>query len=103
MRQARALVFPSIYEGFGIPPLEAMSQNCPVLASAASAVREVCGPAAEYFNYSDDAALARLMEQALVGGESWRTARITAGAERVRLFSWRRSAEALAQSCAELA
>ena len=43
-----ALVFPSTYEGFGLPPLEAMSCGCPVIASTAAAVPEVCGDAALY-------------------------------------------------------
>jgi len=46
LRHARALVFPSLYEGFGIPPLEAMLVGCPVLASDIPPVREVCGQAA---------------------------------------------------------
>lgn len=48
-QHAACFVFPSIYEGFGIPPLEAMSCGCPVIASTAPAVREVCGDAALYF------------------------------------------------------
>lgn len=46
MRNARALVFPSLYEGFGLPPLEAMQVGCPVLASNIPAVAEACGDAA---------------------------------------------------------
>ncbi|NBD20657.1 glycosyltransferase [Aquabacterium fontiphilum] len=48
-QHAACFVFPSLYEGFGIPPLEAMSCGCPVIASTAPAVREVCGEAALYF------------------------------------------------------
>lgn len=46
--QAQALVFPSLYEGFGFPVLEAMSKGCPVVTSSSGALREVCGEAAEY-------------------------------------------------------
>jgi glycosyltransferase involved in cell wall biosynthesis len=49
-RQAAALVFPSLYEGFGLPPLEAMACGCPVAASDLPALREVCGDAVRYFD-----------------------------------------------------
>jgi glycosyltransferase involved in cell wall biosynthesis len=45
---AEALVFPSLYEGFGLPPLEAMASGCPVVASSAASIPEVCGDAAIY-------------------------------------------------------
>ena len=49
-RQAYALVYPSIYEGFGLPPLEAMASGCPVICSNASSLPEVVGDAGEYFD-----------------------------------------------------
>jgi glycosyltransferase involved in cell wall biosynthesis len=49
-RRAAALVFPSLYEGFGQPPLEAMASGCPVACSTAGALPEVCGSAARYFD-----------------------------------------------------
>jgi glycosyltransferase involved in cell wall biosynthesis len=49
-RRASALVFPSLYEGFGQPPLEAMASGCPVATSTAGSLPEVCGPAARYFD-----------------------------------------------------
>ena len=49
-RRASALVFPSLYEGFGQPPLEAMASGCPVACSTAGALPEVCGNAARYFD-----------------------------------------------------
>lgn len=58
---AAAFVFPSLYEGFGLPPLEAMAHGCPVIAARAAAIPEVCGDAALYFAPSDAAELARLM------------------------------------------
>lgn len=55
---ADALVMPSLYEGFGLPPLEAMAAGCPVIASSAASLPEVCGTAALYFEPSDCDALA---------------------------------------------
>jgi glycosyltransferase involved in cell wall biosynthesis len=49
-RNALCLIFPSIYEGFGLPPLEAMMSGCPVIASNAASIPEVCGDAALYFD-----------------------------------------------------
>jgi len=57
-RSADALVFPSTYEGFGLPPLEAMAAGCPVMASAIPTVSEVCGSAARYFDPLSPATLA---------------------------------------------
>jgi len=52
-RNARAFIFPSYYEGFGLPPLEAMSVGCPVIASNAASIPEVCQSGAIYFNPDD--------------------------------------------------
>lgn len=52
-RSAKALLFPSLYEGFGYPPLEAMACGCPVMASKAASIPEVCGDAAHYVDPLD--------------------------------------------------
>lgn len=49
-RNAACLVYPSLYEGFGLPPVEAMSLNCPVLASTEGSIPEICNDAAQYFD-----------------------------------------------------
>jgi glycosyltransferase involved in cell wall biosynthesis len=93
-RNAVALVFPSVYEGFGIPPLEAMAQGCPVLASAIEPVQEVCADAATYFNPFDCGDMAAKFCLALDGGLS-RKELIEKGLQRISLYSWRSSGQAL--------
>ena len=102
MRSARALIFPSLYEGFGIPPLEAMANDCPVLASTAQAVQETCGDAAEYFDPHDDRALARWMQRA-AEDEAWRAQRIAVGHAQLTRFSWITSADTLADAIEAIA
>ncbi|MBD2596600.1 glycosyltransferase family 4 protein [Nostoc spongiaeforme FACHB-130] len=62
---AFCLIFPSLYEGFGLPPLEAMSWGCPVISSDRSSLPEVCGDAALYFNPYDAAELQTKLTQLL--------------------------------------
>ncbi|WP_439598572.1 glycosyltransferase family 4 protein [Falsiroseomonas sp.] len=91
---ALCLIFPSRYEGFGLPPLEAMWCGCPVLAAAAGAVPEVCGEAALYFDAEGPrtpaAALARLLDEPLLA-ERLRMA----GRDRAATFSWAAAADRL--------
>lgn len=103
MQKARALIFPSLYEGFGIPPLEAMANDCPVIASTADAVVETCGDAADFFPPHDDAALAEIMRSAVHDHGNWRAGHIAAGRKRLGLFSWQRSADILAEVVESLA
>ncbi len=85
-RRAAALVFPSLYEGFGQPPLEAMASGCPVAVSNASSLPEVCGEAAEYFDPRSPVEMAKAILRALRGE------RVEAGLERAALFTWEESA-----------
>jgi glycosyltransferase involved in cell wall biosynthesis len=93
---ALGLVFPSLYEGFGLPPLEAMACGCPVAAAKAASLPEVCGDAALYFDprAEDDIAdaLSRLQADAPL-----RERLRAAGRERAAAFTWRASAARLLQ------
>lgn len=91
---AQALIFPSLYEGFGVPPLEAMTFGCPVIASTADAVREVCADAAAYFAPHDAEALAGLMRARLESGPPDEALR-ERQRSRVRGYAWDRSARRL--------
>lgn len=90
-KQAVAFVYPSLYEGFGIPPLEAMAAGCPVICSNTSSLPEVVGDAAEDFNPLDEEAMLAAIENVL-DSSSRRDALVEAGYNRCQLFSW--------QSCA---
>jgi glycosyltransferase involved in cell wall biosynthesis len=87
-RRAAALVFPSLYEGFGQPPLEAMACGCPVACSDAASLPEIVGEAARLFDPLDPAAIAAAVDDVLRAPGEW-TAR---GIERAATFSWDASA-----------
>jgi glycosyltransferase involved in cell wall biosynthesis len=89
---ASVFVFPSLYEGFGIPALEAMAHGVPVVASTGGALPEVCGDAALYFDPIDVGAAANAIHRGLTD-TLLRTELIRAGHAKERDFSWRRSAE----------
>jgi glycosyltransferase involved in cell wall biosynthesis len=99
LRGARALIFPSLYEGFGIPPLEAFAQDCPVIASDIPAVREVCGDAPDYFDPHDDATLAGRMAALLLARPP--VQRLAQGRARLALYTWDGSARRLESLLAE--
>jgi glycosyltransferase involved in cell wall biosynthesis len=91
---AAALVFASSYEGFGLPPLEAMSCACPVVASSAAAVPEVCGDAVLYVDPDSPADIARRLARVLADAPL-RADLVERGKARVALFTWDRAAAAL--------
>ena len=91
-RHATCFVFPSFYEGFGIPPLEAMACGCPVIASTAPALREVCGDAALYFDPAHPVELAARLRM-LFADAGLREQLRAAGVQRLAHYSWQASAE----------
>lgn len=84
---ALCLIFPSLYEGFGLPPLEAMSCGCPVIASNLSSIPEVCGDAALYFDPHKIDEIVKTMEQVI---EDKKTVHqlIEKGFINLRRFTW---------------
>jgi len=90
---ADLLVKPSFYEGFGLPPLEAMAAGTPVLASRAGAIPEVCGDAARYCDPHSSADIARQMVE-ILGDCALRTKMLELGLVRAKAFTWERCAQA---------
>lgn len=89
--QALAFVYPSVYEGFGLPPLEAMAHDCPVVTSNSSSMPEVVGDAGAYFDPIDVEAQAQAIES-VVFDERRRSQLIASGHQRLPMFSWERCA-----------
>jgi glycosyltransferase involved in cell wall biosynthesis len=85
-------VYPSLYEGFGFPPLEAMSLGCPVLTANTSSMPEVCGEAAFYFDPTDPAALKFALQRALSDTEGTQRMK-DKGYQQVTRFRWERTAD----------
>ncbi|MDI6757792.1 MAG: glycosyltransferase family 1 protein, partial [Endomicrobiia bacterium] len=86
-RCAELFVFPSLYEGFGLPPLEAMASGCPVVVSNTSSLPEVVGDAGLMVNPYDVDELAGAMHS-LLKDENLRQKMIKRGLERSKIFSW---------------
>ncbi len=92
-QNAEALIFPSLYEGWGLPPLEAMSLGCPVIAASAASIPEACGSAPLYFDpYSSED-----LKKALINLPEQREELIAKGKEHAAKFTWKHAAEQHAQ------
>ncbi len=91
-RQAFFYIFPSLYEGFGLPPLEAMTKGCPVVSSDKSCLPEILGNAALYFNPEDKNDMLVKMEK-ITGDKNLREDLIKKGYEQSKKYNWRECAE----------
>lgn len=90
--EAKAFVYPSIYEGFGLPPLEAMAHHCPVMSSSSSSMPEVIGDAAAFFDPTDIDDIREVLETELYS-ETLLQDLVNKGIERLKHFSWDKCAK----------
>jgi glycosyltransferase involved in cell wall biosynthesis len=90
--EATLFVFPSLYEGFGLPVLEAMSYGCPVVAANGSSIPEVCGEAALYFDPTDVGDIVRTLTKVLTTPDLL-TYLSDQGNKRVQEFDWGKTAK----------
>jgi glycosyltransferase involved in cell wall biosynthesis len=92
LQSASVFVFPSLYEGFGLPALEAMACGCPVILSKDNALEEVTMEAGVYVNPLNPEEIASAIEK-FISNADYRQQKITAGLARARLFSWEETAK----------
>ena len=89
---AKAYIFPSLMEGFGLPGLEAMGYGTPVISSNATCLPEVYGKAAHYFNPLDTSDIADAIEQ-VITNESLQDKLVKAGYKQIKKYSWKKQAQ----------
>ena len=90
-KKAKMLIYPSKYEGFGFPPLEAMSNSCPVATSNTSSMPEICGEAAFYFDPNSPNEISKAIEEILFNS-LLKERLIKNGIKRFKQFSWQKCA-----------
>ena len=94
-------IYPSLYEGFGIPPLEAMSYNCPTIVSDIGSLKEVCGDASLYIDPNSAEDIAEKIE-VLVNDAALRNTLIEKGKLNIKKYSWEKSATLIADTIKHL-
>jgi len=99
---AACFLYPSLYEGFGLPPLEAMACGCPVVVSRSGSLPEVCGDAALYCDPLDPADIARATSS-VVGSPTLRSELASLGIQRAKHFTWEQTARNLMTVIEEVA
>lgn len=100
-RHAKVFVYPSLYEGFGIPPLEAMYFGCPVIVSNCASLPEACGDAAVYCNPYDVNRLKHDIEE-FVSNLVKRAEYVRLGTQRIKLFQWDKEARKICKDYLKL-
>jgi len=91
-QQAKAYVFPSLYEGFGLPPLEAMAMSCPVASSNRASLPEILGEAALYFNpENENDVIEKILD--ILNNEVLRDHLIARGINQVKKYDWQKCAQ----------
>ena len=98
--RAAVLVYPTLYEGFGLPPLEAMAAGCPVAVSNSSSIPEVVGEAGLYFDPEEPEAIASAVHR-ILDSPGLRSKLVQSGLERAQSFPWQNSAERMLAVYAE--
>ena len=100
-QNATLLVLPSLYEGFGLPPLEAMACGCPVVVSNAASLTEICDDAALYCDPYNIEDIAKKMNEIIVDSEL-RDRLIEKGFKQVKKFNWRKTATTFVETLEEV-
>lgn len=99
-KNASVFVFPSLYEGFGLPPLEAMTFSCPVIASNLASIPEICGDAPVYCDAQSPASISESILRVLSDNQLREKMR-GRGLEQIKKFSWDRTANRVARLVVE--
>jgi alpha-1,3-rhamnosyl/mannosyltransferase len=93
VKHADVVLYPSLYEGFGLPPLEAQALGVPTVTSSVSSMPEVCGEAAAYCDPEDEGSILDALRRVLED-PNYRSALVEGGLENAKLYTWHRCARA---------